>query len=303
MTEKENRSKFTQNCIDIFAGTVGGFAVTLVGHPFDTLKIRLQTQPSDKPIYTGLKDCFLKTIKWEGPKGLYKGMSSPLLGQMFFRAFMFLSYQQAKILLSFGNTRKLTTKDYFICGGMGWGIGTIAECPIDFCKTQLQIEIIKRKSIPEYVPAYNGIADLAGKIYSMNGIRGFYQGFAIQLCRNIPAGSCHMGTFEFVRRRKADQLGVSFVDLPLINVIIAGACGGIVFWLPFFPIDVIKSTIQADNPNKELKQFDGIKSAVKFLYADGGIKRFYRGLAPCMLRSMPANAALLLTSTYISEHL
>ena len=29
----------------------GGIAVTLVGHPFDTLKIRLQSQPIDKPIY------------------------------------------------------------------------------------------------------------------------------------------------------------------------------------------------------------------------------------------------------------
>lgn len=29
----------------------GGISVTLVGHPFDTLKVRLQTQPMDKPIY------------------------------------------------------------------------------------------------------------------------------------------------------------------------------------------------------------------------------------------------------------
>jgi solute carrier family 25 carnitine/acylcarnitine transporter 20/29 len=36
---------------DIFAGTMGGISVTLVGHPFDTLKVRLQTQPVDKPIY------------------------------------------------------------------------------------------------------------------------------------------------------------------------------------------------------------------------------------------------------------
>ena len=29
----------------------GGVVVTLVGHPFDTLKVRLQTQSSTKPIY------------------------------------------------------------------------------------------------------------------------------------------------------------------------------------------------------------------------------------------------------------
>ena len=29
----------------------GGVVVTLVGHPFDTLKVRLQTQSHTKPIY------------------------------------------------------------------------------------------------------------------------------------------------------------------------------------------------------------------------------------------------------------
>ena len=41
---------------DIAAGTTGGIAVVLVGHPFDTLKVLLQTQPSDKPIYNGVID-------------------------------------------------------------------------------------------------------------------------------------------------------------------------------------------------------------------------------------------------------
>ena len=67
----------------------GGLSVTLVGHPFDTLKVRLQTQPANPPIYRnaksmfvrsvrrsvvldGLVDCFKKTIQWEGLGGLYK---------------------------------------------------------------------------------------------------------------------------------------------------------------------------------------------------------------------------------------
>ena len=65
------------------SGTVAGIAVCLVGHPFDTLKIRLQTQPVHKPIYQGLTDCFLKTIKWEGVPGLYRGVSKYVLLQLF----------------------------------------------------------------------------------------------------------------------------------------------------------------------------------------------------------------------------
>ena len=64
--DKQNRSKSTKMAIDIFAGTIAGINVTLVGHPFDTLKVRLQTQPQINPIYNGLIDCFKKTIKWGG---------------------------------------------------------------------------------------------------------------------------------------------------------------------------------------------------------------------------------------------
>jgi hypothetical protein len=76
-------------CKDVGAGTVAGVAVCLVGHPFDTLKVRLQTQSIRNPVYSGTWDCFTKTVKWEGISGLYKGVGSPLVGQMFFRAVMF----------------------------------------------------------------------------------------------------------------------------------------------------------------------------------------------------------------------
>lgn len=35
----------------------GGVAVTLTGHPFDTLKVRLQSQSSSNPIYSASTSC------------------------------------------------------------------------------------------------------------------------------------------------------------------------------------------------------------------------------------------------------
>ena len=67
------------------AGTAGGVAICLVGHPFDTLKVRLQTQSVLKPVYSGLKDCFLKTLEWEGVSGLYKGVGKYYLHSLYLR--------------------------------------------------------------------------------------------------------------------------------------------------------------------------------------------------------------------------
>jgi solute carrier family 25 (mitochondrial carnitine/acylcarnitine transporter), member 20/29 len=76
---------------NLTAGTFGGMALTLVGHPLDTIKVkqklkiknlqvRLQTMPKpnpgEKPLYTGALDCAKQCIKKEGPFGLYKGVSS-----------------------------------------------------------------------------------------------------------------------------------------------------------------------------------------------------------------------------------
>jgi hypothetical protein len=50
------------------AGTVSGTTKCLVGHPFDTIKTRLQTNPA----FAGPWECLTKTLKREGVKGLYK---------------------------------------------------------------------------------------------------------------------------------------------------------------------------------------------------------------------------------------
>jgi Mitochondrial carrier protein len=50
------------------AGTVSGTTKCLVGHPFDTIKTRMQTNPS----FAGPWECLSKTLRLEGIRGLYK---------------------------------------------------------------------------------------------------------------------------------------------------------------------------------------------------------------------------------------
>lgn len=300
---KAERSRFVKVIVDVVAGTMAGINVTLVGHPFDTLKVRLQTQPHDKPIYNGLIDCFQKTIKWEGIGGLYKGVSSPIIGQMFFRALLFLSYGESKRYFSNDNKTPLKNYHYFICGGIGWGFGTFAECPIDFYKTQTQIQIIKSKTIEGYVAEYKNPIDCFRKVVAMNGYLGSYQGFLAHLMRNVPAGAVHLGLFEMSRNYFAKKQGIAVKDLSLWKSFVAGGIGGWFYWFLFYPFDVVKSAIMSDHPDKSKRRFSSIPQVYKTLLEEGGVKRFYRGFSACMLRALPANAVLLLTSSWLSEHL
>ena len=68
----------TQVYKDLFGGTVGGIAQVLVGQPFDTVKVRLQSAPEGT--YSGAVDVVKKLIANEGPMGFYKGTLTPLIG-------------------------------------------------------------------------------------------------------------------------------------------------------------------------------------------------------------------------------
>ena len=47
------------------AGGVGGVCAVLTGHPFDLVKVRLQT--AEKGVYSGAVDCVRRTVAREGP--------------------------------------------------------------------------------------------------------------------------------------------------------------------------------------------------------------------------------------------
>ncbi len=66
---------------DIICGSVAGIVGKYIEYPFDTVKVRLQSQPSTLPLrYNGPLDCFKKSLQRDGFIGIYRGISAPLVG-------------------------------------------------------------------------------------------------------------------------------------------------------------------------------------------------------------------------------
>jgi len=296
---KSNSKKLA---VDIFSGFCAGINVVFVGHPLETLKVRLQTQPHDKPIYNGFVDCFKKTWQWEGLQGFYKGVTSPLAAQLFFRSVTFMSYGWFLRYWSNNGKKELKIFDYALAGSFSWFWSTLIECPLQLASSQMQVQIIKTKTIPNYVPQFKSVWQFASHTLKTKGITGMYQGFIPQLCRNIPGGAFHFGSFEGIRRKVAEIKGVPVEKVGLVTNLVAGSLGGFFFWTSMYPFDVIKSAIQADSTDPKQRKYHGLVDTFQKLYKEGGAKRFTKGYSACIARALPANAVLLATAAQVKEY-
>lgn len=72
----EEKPKSTSQIKSFLSGGFGGICLVLAGHPLDLIKVRLQTSTE----YSGAMECFRKTFQKDGFRGLYRGMSAPLIG-------------------------------------------------------------------------------------------------------------------------------------------------------------------------------------------------------------------------------
>ena len=281
---------------NVFSGTLGGISVCLVGHPFDTLKVRLQTQPVHNPIYKGVVDCFFKTLKWEGVGGLYKGVGSPIAGQMFFRASYFgIYYQSTSYFSNLGGVhrKRLKLQEYFLCGAITGIFVSFVESPIDLFKSKMQIQVIKEKSGELVGQRYRNVFHCASVIVRNHGILASFQGLQGTIVRNIPSNALFMLSYEMCRSYLAGTGEIN--QLGPLALLLSGGIGGFMYWCLTYPTDVVKSALMADEVEKSRRRFKGLLHCARSLYKESGWQGFYRGYTPCLMRSLPANAAMLCT--------
>lgn len=150
-----------------------GISGLLVGHPFDTAKVHLQTNP----IYRGTFHCMNTIFNQNGFRGLYKGMSSPIAGVGLVNAVVFGVY--GAVQRNAENPNSLTS--HFISGSVAGFIQSIVCAPMELAKTRVQLQ-------HEHSRKYKGPLDCILKVRKAEGMRGVFKGFWITALRDIPGG-------------------------------------------------------------------------------------------------------------------
>jgi len=284
------------------AGVISGAAKLAVGHPFDTIKVRLQT--SDKGRFLGPWDCLLKTLRREGFNGLYKGATPPLLGWMasdsimlgsltIYRKILFEHVFTSHSPRSRGSSvhsvnEQLPALGHGLAGTLaGWTVSIIA-CPFEQVKGRLQIQYAKKSE-----RFYSGPIDCTKRVVKAHGIRGLYHGLvATTLFRSF--FFFWWASYNIFTKGLRQHTSLS---TPAINFW-AGGLSAQIFWLTAYPFDVVKQRIMTDPLGGPLcdgqRRYKNWRSAVRLTYREAGYRGFWRGFIPCFLRAFPANGVALL---------
>ncbi|XP_040196285.1 mitochondrial ornithine transporter 1-like [Rana temporaria] len=283
-----------QAAIDLTAGALGGTACVLVGQPFDTAKVKMQTFPN---LYKGLIDCGVKTYKQMGFRGFYKGTGPALLANISENSVLFMSYGFCqRIVRNVSGLEKnahLSNLHNATAGSIAAAFASLALCPTELVKCRLQA-MHEMKLSGKIIEGQNTVWSVVKNILHTDGPLGLYHGLTSTLLREVPGYFFFFGGYELGRSfftksgETKDELGV----LPLM---ISGGFGGISLWLVVFPVDCVKSRIQVLSMTG--KQAGFMKTFASILRNEG-IFALYSGLKPTLIRAFPANGALFVAYEY-----
>ena len=289
---------------DITFGSIAGVVGKTIEYPFDTVKVRLQSQPNSLPLlYNGPLDCFRQAFKTEGLKGLYRGISAPFAGAAIETSSLFFSYRVAQDALQLLNPslkakkvngEPLPLSALVACGAASGAFTSLLLTPIELVKCQMQVPLSASTS------RGSGPFSVIASIFRHHGILGFWHGQLGTLIRETGGSAAWFGSYEGVSalfRKYNNRLSAhapldALPSLPLYQQLLAGAAAGVSYNFVFFPADTIKSRMQTE------KVDDGAVKGPRgtfwkegrALWAQQGLKGMYRGCGITVARSAPSSA-------------
>ena len=175
--------------------------------------------------------------------------------------------------------------------GAGW-TSCIVVVPIEQVKARLQIQYSDPAS-----KLYRGPIDCIRQLVRANGILGLYKGLAGTLMFRT-CMSYYFASFELYKRylSQYDKLYQSTKQLSITTNFLAGCMSAVTLWVTAYPTDVIKNKCMSG-------RYNTVRDCIRKTYQHEGIRGFYRGFIPGVMRAIPVNGSSLVVTEYMLRHL
>jgi solute carrier family 25 ornithine transporter 2/15 len=263
---------------DLFSATLGSICCCYTGQPLDTIKVRMQTNPS---IYQGVWSSSLQIVHGEGLTALWKGAIPTALGMAAENAVAFGVNEALKRAFPDDKHVNLNAPPDLMKPFL---MGTLTGC----CSAMVLLpsEIVKAKT--QVLIGEHSSAEVVREMMQRQGIRSMFIGFDSQIMRDAPFYAVFFGGYElncYLFRTYVPSMPDE------LNFFLSGGFAGMLGWTVAMPFDVPKTNVQSRWDTKVVGSYfpEMIRIA-----RERGVLGLYSGLGPTLIRAFPANAALFL---------
>ncbi|KAJ9261790.1 hypothetical protein DTO212C5_8191 [Paecilomyces variotii] len=292
---------------DFWAGYLSGAIGIIIGNPLDLVKVRLQAGQTEGAAATprSLRNQF------ENTGSLVRGAAAPILGYGALNALLFVAYNRTLMALDPSvtdptNPTGTSLHKIWIAGAAGGIASWIVSSPTELVKCRAQL------SSRSDISSWTVFRDL----YKRHGLKGLYFGGVITCVRDSVGYGFYFWSYELSKRYMTTEN--ESASQTAMKVLLCGGIAGIITWASVFPLDVVKTKLQAQTgghfhaavpsdtrpllestarDRRILTSFEIAKRA----YQTEGLKTFYRGLGVCSLRAFIVNAVQWATYEWLMK--
>lgn len=281
--------------VESVAGFSAGVVSTLVVHPFDIIKTRLQIRqnaplgargatPSSWIVMRQIvREAALESSS--GGRGsrasaaavlrsYYRGLMPNMIGNSVSWALYFMWYGKIKDLVraarGAAQGSSLTSADYFLASGASGVLTAVITNPIWVIKTRML-------SSPAHAPgAYRSIAHGTGEIFQREGVRGFYRGLLPSLF-GVSHGAIQFMAYEQLKNRWAKKRPGGKEGLTNADVLFLSAGSKMFAGSITYPYQVVRARLQTYDAKERYKN---VTDCMRVIWRHEGLRAFYSGCVP-----------------------
>ena len=244
----------------IIGSVVAGISSTVLGHPLDTVKTHLQTNPhfhNSMEVVTKLR------------LEVFRGMAPPLVNAIIMNSVMFSVFDAVDARVN----------NPFIAGIISGFATAVISTPMDYIKIQMQLSS-KNRTVSSVL--------FRNERMDLSLIQKLYRGFTLNLAREGIFTMVYLGIFHWVMAKKRDDEQNGYDRL----MFVAGtsAFTGAIAWVASYPFDVAKTMVQSGST------FQQVRDSTKGRHGWG---IFYRGCLPSTGRAILVTSSRMIAYDFV----
>ncbi len=228
---------------EVFNSALSSILATTATHPLELIKVRLQVAQQTNAPYVSTRQHFVNHYRAHGLSGFYKGLT-PNIGS--YPIFWSLYFP----MKTYGESLQLFDSKY----GNKCFVSTLAATTASAVSNPFFTVKVKMQTSDTNTTALQ----VTRQIYRQEGIRGFFKGLGATTLSNKKYAVL-FPLYDYLREKTDNVLLASFSSKAITSS-------------TFYPYDVIRNS-QRDSITKL-----PLTHVCRNIYANNGIKGFYRGL-------------------------